>query len=143
MMRTKFRAQISVLLLAGLLTGPFAVADDEEKEDTADDAAAKKICINSHQVRSFDPLSDRYVFIEAGSKNYYLLTMANRCPGLKYSNVIAFKDTTSRICANGFSDIVYRDMGRTQSSCRIGPIEKVADKEEAKALVAEREAPSN
>ena len=52
---------------------------------------------------------------------------------------IAIKGTTSRVCANGFGEIVYRDMGRRLESCRIDNIERVESKDAAEELIKQRE----
>jgi hypothetical protein len=115
---------------------------DNHELTTADDAQADKaeerVCFNNRQVRSFDSLNDRYVFVEAGGSKNYLLTMRNHCSGLANAHNIAIRDTTSRVCDNGFAEIIYRDLGRVQR-CRIGSIERVQNKDAARALVAERD----
>ncbi len=64
--------------------------------------------------------------------------MRNQCHNLRESMGIAIKDATSRVCSDGFGEIVYRDRmgGRRLESCRIEAIERVEDKDEAKAIVA-------
>jgi hypothetical protein len=66
--------------------------------------------------------------------------MRNRCINLRNAMVIALKDTTSRICSDGFGEIVYRDRmsSRRMQSCRIGKIEVVDSKDDARAIVAAR-----
>jgi hypothetical protein len=60
---------------------------------------------------------------------------------------IAIKDSTNRVCSDGFGEIAYRDRmggGRRLESCRIDTIERVESKDDAKAIVAARkEAKSN
>lgn len=129
------------LLIALALAANAALADEHEDAaaEAADESQAEeRVCFNRRQVNSFDGLSDKHVYIREGTSNYYLLTMRNRCTGLRDANGIAIKDTMSRICPNSFSEIMFRDMGRVQR-CRIGDIERVENKDEAKALVAERE----
>jgi len=124
------------LLAAGLIVvmfSAFSMADEANTEKT------EKICINSGLVRNFDALSDQHVFIEERGRQGYLLTMRNRCHGLRYSQVIAFKDTTSRICSSGFGEIIYRDSGIGRMNCRIETIEPVENKDEARAIIDERE----
>ena len=140
MMKLKNSTRLLAFLMASIFVSSLAIADDEadKSSDAADEE--EKVCINSRQVNSFDALDDEHVLVEESVKDYYLLTMDHRCPGLRHANGIAFKDTTSRICSDGFGDIVFRDMGRMLTRCRIGPIERVADKDEAEALIAERDA---
>jgi len=132
---------LRTLLLASLTLafGP-AIADEHDKDKTqgAEEAAVEeKVCFNRRQVNSFDGLSDRHVYIREGVNDYFLLTMRNRCTGLRNARGIGIKDTMSRICSNTFAEIVFNDMGRVQR-CRIGTVERVENKDEAEALVAER-----
>lgn len=123
------------LLIAGMIVlAPPALAQDD-----AGDAEEEKVCVNSRTLNRFDPLSDAYVFVEATGKNYYLFSMKYRCRNLRNANGIAVKDTTSRVCSDGFAEIVYMDVGRRPITCRIGKIEKVASKDEAREIVAAAE----
>lgn len=105
----------------------------------ADETSEQKICINSNRVRNFDGLSDQHVFIEEGGGNYYLLTMRGRCSGLRNAQVILIKETMSRVCSRGFGEVIYKDFGMGRRSCRIDTIERVENKDEARAMIAERE----
>lgn len=119
------------LLLA--LAGQIAYGQ-EEGLDQAD-----RVCINSRTVRNFDALDDRHIFIQEGSKKYYLITLRNRCLDLDYAQAIAFADTTTRICSKGFGEVIFRDqMDRRLEKCRIDTIERVGSKNEAKEIVAAR-----
>lgn len=109
-----------------------SVSAQEEDEEPADDG--KKVCVNARLADNFDALSDRYVYVEARGNDFYLFTMNGNCFGLRNAKGIALKDTTSRICSDGFGEIVYRDMGSTRS-CRIGKIENVESKDDARAIV--------
>ena len=117
-----------------LVTSSPGLAQDEAEEDADEE---QPVCINTNMVRSFDAFNDNYVYVRQGASQHFLLTMRNRCNGLRYAQGIAFKDTTSRICSDRFGEIVYRDrsMARGLQSCRIGKIERVESRDEAKALV--------
>ena len=123
----------SVLVLAAIAP---AVADEHEQEEAAD--PEEKVCINTNLVKNFDALTDDHVYVEERARQGYLLTMKNRCHGLRFSQVIAFKDTTSRICSNGFGEILYNDRSIGRLQCRIGTIEPVENKDEARAIIDER-----
>ena len=130
-----------LLLAASVLMASFALADEHEEADAAaaeESASQERVCFNRRNVSSFDGLSDRHVYIREGANNYYLLTTRNRCSGLRHANGIGIKDTMTRICDGGFGEIMFRDMGRVQR-CRIQTVERVENKDAAKALVAERE----
>jgi hypothetical protein len=69
--------------------------------------------------------------------------MRNNCFGMRNARVIAFKDSLRRICStDNFAEVLFRDGGRSMA-CRIATIEKVADKDTATALIAERDQNSN
>ena len=122
--------KLSLVLFGLSFLAPPALAQDE-----ADEEKEEKICVNSRTINRFDALSDNYVYVEATGKNYYLFTMRNRCRDLSRANGIAIKDTTSRVCSDAFAEIVYMDMGRRKTSCRIDKIVKVSSKDEAREIV--------
>lgn len=128
--------KIRVFLLSaavGVFAAP-ALADDHT-EDTGEE----KVCINSNLVRNFDGLDDQHVFVEERSKQYYLLTMRHRCSGLRHAQAIGLKDATNRICSGRFGEVVFRERGIGPNTCRIETIERVENKDEARAIIAERE----
>lgn len=130
-----------LLLVASVLCLSGALADEHEPAKSSDaeqPTNEERVCFNRRQVNSFDGLSDRHVYIKEGVNDFYLLTMRNRCTGLRDARGIGIKDTMGRICSNSFAEIIFSDMGRVQR-CRIGTVERVQNKDEAKALVAERE----
>ena len=128
----KFGKLFLTMVVPGILAVP-ALADEH-----VDDFADEKVCINSNLVRNFDGLDDQHVFVEERSKNYYLLTMRLRCNGLRHAEAIGFKDATSRICSSGFGEVVFRERGIGPTSCRIATIERVENKDDARAIIAER-----
>ena len=72
--------------------------------------------------------------------------MRSRCIGLRNAMGIAFRDTSSRTCSDGFGEIVYRDRmagGGRMESCRIDTIEKVEGIDDAKESVAARREADN
>lgn len=128
------RAILVGLILAFI--GQFAFA--QEDEATGADDSNERVCVNVRAIRTFDALTDEYVYVRQGSNKHFLFTMRNRCHNLRNAQGIAIKDTTSRVCSDGFGEIVYRDRmgGRRLESCRIGNIEIVESKDDAKAIVA-------
>ena len=66
--------------------------------------------------------------------------MQRKCFGLRDAYGIGIKDTMSRVCSRSFGEVVYRDRGKRLQSCRIDIIEAVASKDDAKGLVADRNA---
>lgn len=124
-------------LTIALVALPLASASAQDEESSSDEDSAGRVCVNSRAVRNFDAITDQHVYVQEGSSRHFLFTMRNRCFGLRNSMGIALKDTTSRICSDGFGEIVYRDRMSSQrlQSCRIGKIEVVDSKEDARAKV--------
>ena len=131
------RWQLLILILVLNTASAFAdVAEDEAEEETV----TEQVCVNKRNINSFDAIDDQHVYIKATGNKHFLFTMQRRCFGLRGANGIGVKDTTSRVCSDGFGEIVYRDMGRRLESCRIDTIESVASKDDAKGLVSDRKA---
>ena len=130
-----------VLLTALMLALDGAIADEHEqpaKEGAEETAIEERVCFNRRLVSTFDGLSDKHVYIKEGTSDFYLLTMRRYCSGLEDARTIMFRDTLNRICSDGFGEVIYRGRGR-DDRCRIETVERVQNKDEAKALVAERE----
>lgn len=124
-----------LLALAGCV--PLTQVEDTEAKDTKE-----RVCLNVRAIRSFDAITDKYVYVNESSSKHYLLTMRNMCHNLRDAMGIAIKDTTSRVCSDGFGEIVYHDRmgGRRLETCRIEEIERVESKDDAKAIVEARTA---
>ena len=59
-------------------------------------------CFNVRDVRSFDAIHDRYVYVRCRRGKHYLLTMANACLGLQDSIAVAAADDFNRVCSPSF-----------------------------------------
>jgi hypothetical protein len=99
---------------------------------------SEPVCLSDFDIRSFSPLSDEFIYIEALRDAHYLLTMQRGCLGLRSAHEIGFPDQPGRICSNSLDDVVYEDLSRGQTSCRILGIERVGSREEARELVDAR-----
>ena len=78
-------ARVALLVTLVLALG-HAFADEHEKAEPAKAEKAQaeeRVCFNRRTVDTFEGLSDKHVFIEERGKDYYLLTMRNRCSGLE------------------------------------------------------------
>jgi hypothetical protein len=125
------------LLILVLTMGATNAFADDADEEAAEEDVAERVCVNKRNINSFDTIDDQHIFIRATGNRLYLFTMQRRCTGLRQARGIGVKDTMSRVCSDGFGEIVYQDMGRVQS-CRIKTIESVASKDDAKGLVKDR-----
>ncbi len=127
---------------SGLVTGLLAVAVASSCSTMRDVAENpdERVCINTNAVRTFDALSDRYVYVREGSDKHYLLTMRYKCIDLRHATRIAIRDTTSSVCSKGFGELLYSGEigGRGLESCPIDTIEQVTGKEQAKSLTRQR-----
>ena len=129
--------QMATLGLVLATASPALHAADEAGAEQAPD---EKVCLNSNLVRNFDALSDEHIFVEERNKEFYLLTMRNRCFDLRHAHTIALKDVSSRICSDGFGEVIYRTtLTGPFESCFIDTVEKVDNKNAAKELVAARQ----
>ena len=91
---------------------------------------SEKACFNVREVRSYDALDDRHVYVETIRDGHYLLTLDTICIGLASSIRIAISNDFSRVCSNDLAVITYRNFDRLES-CRILDVERVADREAA------------
>lgn len=127
-------------VLALLLTSYSGIAADEATAPGDAESNAENVCFDSGRVRNFDGLSDNFLFVEVNQKELYLLSMRNRCHGLRNAQLIAFNGTFRRACSDdNFVEVAVRDMGRS-TVCRVENIERVESKDEAKAVAEDREA---
>jgi len=127
---------ITVILIMAV-SGCAAISEDVADESPG---AAERVCVSVRSINSFDAIDDQHIYIKAIGNKHYLFTLFGRCTGLRSAYGIAVKDTFSRVCSDGFGEIVYRDMGRGLESCRIRNVDAVASKEDAEGLVEDREA---
>ena len=98
-------------------------------------------CFNVRDVRSFDAIHDRYVYVRCRRGKHYLLTMANACLGLQDSIAVAAADDFNRVCSHDGAWLTYRDFERTRR-CVILRVEAVDDRAAALDLVARRTQPT-
>ena len=123
------------LSLSAVLAGEHG---DTESDDVQRTDTGERVCFNRRQVNSFDGLSDWHILVKEGVRDYYLLTTRHRCSGLRDARRLGFNDARSRICANSVAEIFIRDLGGL-GRCRIADVERVENKDEALAIIRERE----
>jgi len=95
---------------------------------------AEAACFNVRDVRNFDAIRDRYVYVEGRRGEHYLLTMFTQCFGLRSALGIAISNDFNRVCSNSSATITYREFGQLES-CRIRAVESVEDKAAAEQIV--------
>ena len=129
--------RITLMSAASLLALVAGCATDDHA-GTADVDRSQPVCFSDYDIRSFNPVDDEFIYVEGRGDSHYLFTMQRGCIGLRSANVIGIPDQPGRICANSLDDIIYRDIARGQSSCRILDIERVNSREEARELAEAR-----
>jgi hypothetical protein len=90
-------------------------------------------CINSKLIRTFEPLSDRHLFIEETGKRYSLLTLQPACLNLRNTTMVAIKSPSNFLCSGARAEIIYRDAFRPRL-CNIMKVESVENIEQAKSI---------
>jgi len=113
---------------------------DDHKADVTDNTG--KTCFWIRQINGWQSIDNRHVYVSGGGKREkFLLTLFNRCYGVRFAENIALKSRpTSRLCSNGNERLFVLDRIRTEHSCLISDVERVADYKAAKQLVSERKA---
>jgi hypothetical protein len=144
---TKLRAgrPLAFALFALGCVGVWAQDDDavldEESITTIDidemPPTAEKACLYVRRARSFDPIDNRHLHVEASGDEHFLLTLQPGCIGLRSAFGIAISNQSNRVCSNDLATVTYRQFDRRET-CRVLEVEMVASKEAAEAVVAAR-----
>jgi hypothetical protein len=111
-------------------------ADDRTGPAAVD--RSEPVCLSDYDIRSFSPLYDDFIYVEGLRDAHYLFTMQRGCLGLRSANAIGIPDQPGRICANSLDEVIYMDLSRGQTSCRILDIERVSSRDEARELAEVR-----
>jgi len=99
---------------------------------------SEPVCLSDYDIRSFNAIDDEFMYVEGRGDAHYLFTMQRGCIGLRSASVIGIPDQPGRICSNSLDEVIYRDISRGQTSCRILNIERVNSREEARELAEAR-----
>lgn len=127
-----------LLLLSLILTSLGGCATDTSSEDPyAMDPSVN--CVRIRSVRNWNSIDDEHIWLEVSGSRQYLLTLWARCPGIRFAQVIALSNASSRICPNDFGSVLFDDGGTTMR-CQIGNVELVGSRGEAESIVNDRKA---
>jgi hypothetical protein len=127
---------LSSILMSLALLGACATGD---QSSPAVVDRSEPVCLSDYDIRSFSPLYDEFMYVEGRRRDaHYLFTMQRGCLGLRSANTIGIPDRPGRICSNSLDDVVYHDISRGQTSCRILDIERVSSRDEARELAEAR-----
>jgi hypothetical protein len=131
------------ILLAQAITSVVGLAQEDDTPTADSDAvapsAASDDCFSIRQSRTMSALHDRYIYLESGGQSF-LLQMGGTCPGLRNAGGIRMNPRfPDRVCSSEFYAIRYRPFGTSpETNCLVLAVKAVENREEAKALVAER-----
>ncbi len=109
---------------------PPEVADILENPSSQDDYHKSVRCIPTARIRSAKALDDQHVVFELGRRQYYLVQLPRRCPGMKAGRPVAYKTTTgSSLCRldtiHGLLDFGVGD-SRLGPSCVIPTFQEIS-----------------
>jgi hypothetical protein len=133
----------AVLTGAFLVTTALSAAAQDERDAPREvdidgaEPPAEESCFYVREVRNFDALDDRYIYVEGTGGDHFLLTMFGVCPGLEGAFGIAISNQLDRVCSIDNAKVTYRGLGRLET-CNIRKVEAVEDKAAAEALTAAR-----
>jgi hypothetical protein len=117
-------------------------ASTERADNREGQPATENVCFNVLDIRSFDALHDRFVYLRCLRGKHYLLTMRPACLGLQDSLAVTVASGFNRVCSHDRAQLSYRSFDRT-ARCRIILVEAVEDREAAVALVEGRTSPES
>lgn len=121
------RIRLVALLLAAMAWVPCMAEDGGQSNPRGE-------CFDIRQVRDWDALDNRHLYIEVSAKKRYLLTLFSECRGIRFAQAIALSNQTGRVCRSDLGTVTFRDGQRT-ARCTIVDIQSVADREAARALL--------
>lgn len=124
----------SMVVCLGLLSA--CAAGDRTAPTVVD--RSEPVCLSDYDIRSFSPLYDEFIYVEGHRDAHYLFTMQRGCLGLRSANAIGIPDQPGRICSNSLDDVIYQDISRGRTTCRILGIERVSSRDEARQLADAR-----
>ncbi len=132
------RPCLSLLSLITLASVPGCASTGATPEDPyAMDASVD--CVRIRLVRNWGAIDDKHLWLEASGRRQYLVTLWARCPGIRFTQVIALSNAGGRICPNDFGTVQFDDSGAA-ARCQISNVESVGSRGEAESIVEDRKA---
>ena len=133
------RTIATTLVLIVVVTATACVSAKKD-ESSGGESLTGEICFNVLDVRSFDALADRFVYLRCLRGKHYLLTMEPACLGLQNSLAVAVSSGFNRVCSHDRAGLTYRNFDRP-ARCGIVRVEAVDDRAAAQVLVERRTKP--
>ena len=126
------KAALCAALAASALPAAHAAAQDEPGANTRESR-----CVTVRNVNGYSVIDDRHVVLESGVNDYVLLTLRNRCSGLRFGASIGTSfGSRATLCPPIVEHVTTSDGWR----CAIGAAEQVESVEAARALIERRAA---
>lgn len=120
-------AALGAITLAAAANGP-VMAQDADR------------CVQIGTINGYSVIDDRHFVLRSGASNFFLVTTATRCSGLRYGVELATSIRGNQRICQPFNEFVIPDDGWR---CRIAGIEAVDSEEAAREIVEERRAAGN
>lgn len=91
-------------------------------------------CIHKPSIRGYTVLDEQNLVVEASGRRKYHVVLQRVARGIRYSTGIAFKSTTSRVCAR-FDSVVFGGGIGDSGDVRIASIRELTTEEEEHLLI--------
>lgn len=125
--------QLFILLISSALVA-CAGSSESPDEGSDDKPRGRGDCIFESSVRGYTVLDEQNLIIDASGRRHYHMVLSRRAWGLDSSWGIAFKSTTSSVCA-GFDEVVFRNRGDRAESIRIQSIRALSEEDHDDLLI--------
>jgi hypothetical protein len=121
---------------AATLAGFVAIA---AQASAADSAKPERQCFRTERIQKWATDRDSLVYVRLNTGAVYLVTLANKCPGLAMYQTIAFDPgfSSDQICEGRHATIVTRS-GAGPLRCPVGSIRALTPEEAAALPDAQR-----
>ncbi len=138
----RFLTPLIVCAATGLAVGCATPANDTASTENAAvesaDENSETVCLRNSSISGFTAIDERHILVTAPTRSKtYMITTMGRCMNLDHTHQLVI-DSGPMSCVTKFDRIKFRDSAAFPETCPIKSIDKVADKEAALALIAER-----
>ena len=133
---TKMLLKHIVIGLSLSLLVACAATESQDPEAVSERRDWRDDCIHEPSVRGYRVLDEQNLLIDASGRRTYHVVLQRRAFGLRSSMGIAFKSTSSRVCAD-FSEIMFDGsmFNEYYDSIRIRSIRRLSPEEEDHLLI--------
>lgn len=82
-----------------------------EREPEQEDYSDQERCIPAHRIREINVIDEKHIEFVMLAKQYYLVQLKHRCPGLRRGFPVIYEPSGRRLCATDGIRATYRGMG--------------------------------